>query len=134
MPKTYGIGTSRLMAAIVEQHHDDAGIIWPGTVAPADIEILTVGETKDELVEAAGSLSRRLRERDLEVLWDDRAISPGVKFNDADLVGIPIQVVIGKLFLRDGLFDVKVRRDGSRHEVEEEGAPDAIERIREGLK
>jgi len=113
---SYGIGVSRAVAAIVEQHHDDSGIIWPRSVSPADVHVVAAGKT-DEICAAADHLVQELLDSGLDVLYDDRrGPSPGVKFNDSELLGVPTIVVIGKR-LSDGVVEVKDRRSGDRQEL-----------------
>ncbi|MET9627853.1 proline--tRNA ligase [Lentzea sp. NPDC006480] len=112
---SYGIGVSRLVAAIAEQSHDDRGLIWPRNVAPADVHVVIAG--KDETLTAAGEdFAQQLSARGLKVILDDRKASPGVKFADAELVGIPTILVIGR-GLKDGTVEVKDRKSGDRVEV-----------------
>ena len=113
----YGVGVSRSMAAVVEQHHDDFGIIWPLAVAPAHVCVipLTVG---DDLVQpAAEKLAEELAALGIEVAIDDRSERAGVKFADADLIGWPLQVVVGKRGLAEGNVEVKLRRTGEKRDV-----------------
>ncbi|MBU4490242.1 MAG: proline--tRNA ligase [Actinobacteria bacterium] len=128
---TYGIGTSRILATVVEQHHDDGGIKWPVSVAPLPVEVLVISPGRREQAEAAERLTRALAGRGMEILVDDREASPGVKFNDADLVGLPLQVVIGKKLDSDGTVDLKVRYTGERRAVRVELAVEEIERALE---
>ena len=125
---TYGIGTSRILATIVEQHHDEDGIRWPRSVAPLPVELIVIKPGRREQAEAAQDLAGALHGSVNEVLIDDREVSPGVKFNDADLVGLPLQVVIGKKLDSDGVVDLKVRYTGERREVPVEQAAERIER------
>ncbi|MDY6795916.1 MAG: proline--tRNA ligase [Actinomycetota bacterium] len=111
---TYGIGVTRLMAAVVEQHHDDRGIAWPPAVAPALLHILPLDYEREERREAADELYRMCRERDWEILLDDRPESAGVKFADADLLGIPYRAVIGKGYEKDGKVEIQVRDSGEK--------------------
>ncbi|MFE9750790.1 proline--tRNA ligase [Saccharothrix saharensis] len=112
---SYGIGVSRLVAAIAEQSHDDRGLIWPRNVAPADVHVVVAG--KDETLLAGGEkLAGGLSEAGLKVLLDDRKASPGVKFADAELIGVPTILVVGR-GLANGLVEVKDRRTGEREEV-----------------
>ncbi|WP_112261793.1 proline--tRNA ligase [Lentzea terrae] len=112
---SYGVGVSRLVAAIAEQSHDERGLIWPRNVAPADVHVVVAG--KDETLMAAGEdFAKQLSARGVKVLLDDRKASPGVKFADAELVGIPTILVIGR-GLKDGTVEVKDRRSGDRVEV-----------------
>ncbi len=108
---SYGIGVERALAAIVESHHDDKGIVWPMAVAPFHVVLVQLG--KDEAtVAAAQQLYDELRARDTEVLWDDREERPGVKFSDAELVGIPLRVTVGARGLAEGVVEVTVRATG----------------------
>ncbi len=129
---SYGIGVSRAVAAIAEQSHDDRGLIWPREVAPADIHLIATGKA-DEVFEAAADLAERLDAAGIRVLYDDRkGVSPGVKFNDSELLGIPTIVVVGKR-LADGFIEVKDRRTGDRVEVPVEGAAETLKGlVREG--
>ena len=121
---SYGIGVSRAVAAIAEQHHDDKGLIWPREVAPADVHIVATG--KDPVVfEKAEELAVALEDEGLRVLYDDRKVSPGVKFNDSELLGVPTIVVVGKRLV-DGVIEVKDRATGERDEVELTAAIPAI--------
>ncbi len=112
----YGIGTTRMIAAVVEQFHDEAGIIWPPAVAPFDVVVIGVNQDDETQRELAEKLYGELREAGLEVLLEDRNERPGVKFKDADLMGIPGQVVVGRLA---GEGKVEVRRRGGRSETVE---------------
>jgi prolyl-tRNA synthetase len=113
---SYGIGVSRAVAAIAEQTHDDAGLIWPREVAPADVHIVAAG--RDEAVtEAAARLAAELDEAGVRVLYDDRSgVSTGVKFADSELIGVPTIVVVGR-GLAEGTIEVKDRRSGEREHV-----------------
>jgi prolyl-tRNA synthetase len=113
---SYGIGVSRAVAAIAEQHHDDKGLLWPRSVAPADVHIVATG--KDQAVfTAAEELALACEDVGIRVLYDDRrGVSPGVKFNDSELLGVPTIVVVGKK-LADGMIEVKDRATGDRVEV-----------------
>ena len=111
----YGVGITRSMQAIVEQHHDDKGIIWPLSVAPYHV-IVTVVKSKDETqLQVAYDIEKKLESMGVEVMVDDRDERPGVKFNDADLIGIPIRITVGK-FAGEGKVEYKLRRE-SEHEL-----------------
>ena len=113
---SYGVGVSRSMAAIIEQHHDEDGIIWPMSVAPYQI-ILTVMNTKDEVQnELADRLYAELQEEGYEVLLDDRKERPGVKFKDRDLIGIPLRVNIGKM-AGENIVEFSTRREKENVEL-----------------
>ncbi|VAX35054.1 Prolyl-tRNA synthetase, bacterial type [hydrothermal vent metagenome] len=107
----YGIGVSRVIAAIVEKHHDNKGIIWPKEVAPFDVEVLPLQSSQDdtEILGLANQYYQELTEAGLEVLVDDRDERPGKKFNDADLIGMPLRVTIGKRNLKEGKVELKLR-------------------------
>jgi prolyl-tRNA synthetase len=126
----YGIGTGRLMSTVVEQAHDERGIVWPPAIAPFHIHLLSLG-TEEQTVETAESLYADLSARGYEVLYDDRDESAGVKFNDADLIGIPLRLTISPRSLRAGGVEAKLR---SSAEPELLPLPSLEERIRELLR
>jgi len=109
---SYGVGVSRLMAAAIEQHHDENGIRWPIPIAPFEVVIVLVGVKDDAQKQAAEDLYHDLQVGGVDVLLDDRDDRPGVKFKDADLLGIPVKVVVGKS-LAEGTIEVSLRRDGA---------------------
>jgi prolyl-tRNA synthetase len=109
---SYGIGVGRLLACVVEEHHDDAGIVWPAAVAPYQVHLVVLGRKAPAAVEAAENLYRDLWAAGIEVLMDDRDESPGVKFNDADLIGLPLRITVGDRGLKAGGVELKVRRGG----------------------
>ncbi len=115
---SYGIGPSRAVAAIAEGTLDDIGLCWPRDVAPADVHLVAAGRY-EEAFAAAEQIARDLDAAGVQVLYDDRAgkVSPGVKFKDAELIGVPTIVVIGKSFVESGLVEVKDRRTGEREEI-----------------
>jgi prolyl-tRNA synthetase len=113
----YGIGVSRLVATTIEQHHDDAGIRWPMSVAPYHVHMVTLGRDTEVQVEAK-SLYDALEASGVEVLWDDRDERPGVKFKDADLIGIPLRVTIGGKALAGGNVELKRRTESDTKKVE----------------
>jgi prolyl-tRNA synthetase len=108
----YGIGISRVMATIVERNHDENGIIWPISVAPYHVIVDVLDIRNDNVVGAAQEIVDALRREGIEVLVDDRDVRPGVKFKDADLIGIPIRVVVSKKTTAEGKYEVKIRRTG----------------------
>lgn len=125
----YGIGVSRVMAAAIEQNHDKDGIIFPLPIAPFQVVILNLGFTDGEITRAAESLYQALRSRGVDVLFDDRDERPGSKFKDADLIGIPIRVTVGKRFVLDGVVEVRQRHDGVVTELPVAEAVDALARM-----
>jgi prolyl-tRNA synthetase len=110
---SYGIGPGRIMAASVEQHHDENGIAWPRSIAPYDVHVVALPGVEEqaahaaEVLEAAGA----------DVLLDDREARAGEKFADADLIGLPIRVTVGKKTLEDGSVDVRLRESGEERRV-----------------
>jgi prolyl-tRNA synthetase len=114
---SYGIGAGRLMAAVVEQHHDEHGIMWPVEIAPYHVHLVNLGrEAEEETTQMAETLYTELPAQGFEVLYDDRAERPGVKFNDADLVGVPVRVTVSHRSLARGGVEVK-RRDASERMI-----------------
>lgn len=130
----YGIGVSRLVATAVEQHNDENGIVWPMSIAPYHINLVTIGADA-AVLEAAERLVSELEDRGVEVLWDDREERPGVKFKDADLIGIPLRVTIGAKALAAGNVEVKARTEKDPKKAElvplSEAAEVLAKRVRE---
>lgn len=112
----YGIGISRIIAAVIEQHHDENGIIWPASVAPFHVHVIPVNAKVEEQRNAAERISQALTDAGLEVLYDDRPERAGVKFKDADLIGLPIRVTVSDK-AQEGIVEVRVRRTGETREV-----------------
>jgi prolyl-tRNA synthetase len=109
----YGIGIGRTAAAAVEQNHDDKGIVWPYPIAPFHVHLIPLGQSAG-VTAATTTLYDALQQAGLEVLWDDRDERAGVKFNDADLIGAPFQVIVGEKGLAEGLLEVKTRKTGEK--------------------
>ena len=122
----YGVGISRTLAAIVEQHNDENGIAWPFSVAPAHVCVLPLTVGDDEVQPAAEKLAGDLAKLGLEVVIDDRKERAGVKFADADLVGWPLQVVVGKRGLAEGKVEIKHRKTGARRDISLMALTDAV--------
>jgi prolyl-tRNA synthetase len=113
---SYGVGVSRAVACVAEGNHDDQGLVWPRALAPADVHIVATGKD-DAVFVAAERLTIELESHGLDVLYDDRRqVSPGVKFKDSELIGVPTILVVGR-GLADGVVEVKDRRSGERREV-----------------
>ena len=119
---SYGIGPGRIMAAAVEQSHDDGGIAWPLPLAPYDVEVVSLGAAGPEVVAIAERLAGELEATGASVLLDDRDNRPGEKFADADLIGCPVRLTVGKKTLEDGRVDVLVRRGRAEERVPAEQA------------
>ncbi len=112
----YGIGVGRTAAAAIEQHYDDKGIMWPFPIAPFHVHLLPVSQS-EKATEFTARLYSELMAAGFEVLWDDRPERAGVKFNDADLLGAPFQVIVGDKGLADGIVEIKVRRSGVKSRI-----------------
>jgi prolyl-tRNA synthetase len=120
----YGIGVSRAVAAIAEQHHDERGLAWPAAIAPCDVHLIAAG--KGPQLDAALELGGRLSAAGLRVLVDDRThVSAGVKFTDAELVGIPRAVVVGRR-LAEGYVELRDRASGERVELPVDGLTERL--------
>ncbi len=119
----YGIGISRIVGAAIEQNHDDAGIIWPAPLAPFDVVLVPINmHRSDEVRTEAEALYQELRDRGLDVLLDDRDARPGVKFADAELIGIPHRLVISERGLAAGELEYRHRRDSESRNLKREDA------------
>jgi prolyl-tRNA synthetase len=124
----YGIGVSRLMATTIEQHHDADGIVWPISIAPYQVHIVQIGDG-DDVTKVADRLAKDLEARGVEVLLDDRSERPGVKFKDADLIGIPFRVNVGERGLKAGFVELKSRRERDPKLAESVAVGNAAETI-----
>jgi prolyl-tRNA synthetase len=107
---SYGIGLARIMAAAIEQGHDDKGMIWPASIAPFQAHVVVIGDEESEQFAIARRLDDELSESGVSVLFDDRDASPGVKFADAELIGAPVRITVGKRTVTEGTVDVQARR------------------------
>ncbi|MBT4989784.1 MAG: proline--tRNA ligase [Rickettsiales bacterium] len=114
---SYGIGVSRLVAAIIESSHDDKGIIWPKEIAPFDVVIINLASKNQECIDKANQLYQRLKTRGLDILLDDKDDQAGTKFARNDLIGIPTQLIIGPRAIKNGMIEVKDRKTGANKEV-----------------
>jgi prolyl-tRNA synthetase len=121
----YGIGISRLPAVVIEQNNDRDGIIWPKEVAPFSAVIIS---TNEQVFDFSEKIYLELKESSMDILWDDRAISAGIKFKDSDLIGIPLKVIIGNAFLREEKIEIKKRSTG---EVIKVGKAQLLQKLRE---
>ena len=124
---SYGIGIERIIACHIEQNHDDFGIIWDKSIAPYQVHLMLVGAKSKDVQTVAEELYSRLLKEGVEVLFDDRLdISPGFKFKDADLLGMPYQVIVGEKNLSNGKLEIKERRSGSRELIDKSQILDRI--------
>lgn len=125
---SYGIGPARIAAAAIEQNNDKDGIIWPFAIAPFDVEIIPLSMENAEVSRAAEQIYKDLVKEGFDVLTDDRAERPGVKFKDADLIGIPWQVIIGERSLKEGFAEVKSRKT---KEIDRVSAKDVVKSLKD---
>jgi prolyl-tRNA synthetase len=126
---SYGIGPARIMAAAVEQYGDEAGISWPRTIAPFDVELVGLGKEGEEAYDVAERLYGELRESGLDVLYDDRAASPGEKFADAELLGCPLRITVGRKALEAGELEAQIRRGREKRSLPLDGAAAAAREL-----
>jgi prolyl-tRNA synthetase len=127
---SYGIGPARIAAAAIEQLADDAGIVWPWSIAPFHVHIVVVSMRDRAQVDAAQALYAECRANGIEALLDDREERAGVKFNDADLLGVPVRITVGNALARDGIVEIRERRTRAEHRVPRDGVLAAIQTIR----
>jgi len=130
---SYGIGPARIAAAAIEQFADDQGISWPSSIAPFDVHLVTLGKPGSEEYELSERLYDELQAQDLEVLYDDRDAGPGEKFADAELLGCPLRVTVGRRSLAAGELEVQLRRGQQARTVPLAGAAEAVAGLCRGL-
>ncbi|HJA27248.1 MAG TPA: proline--tRNA ligase [Candidatus Limosilactobacillus intestinigallinarum] len=121
----YGIGVTRLLSAVAEQNADENGLVWPDSIAPFDVHVIPVNAKKDDQMAMANAIDQQLTAAGYEVLVDDRKERAGVKFADADLIGLPIRITIGKK-AADGIVEVKIRKTGETIEVKQEEVANTV--------
>lgn len=122
----YGIGVSRLLAAVIEQNYDKDGIIWPKEIAPFQAVVIA---TSPDTARIAEGVYLRLKKAGIDILWDDRDVSAGIKFSDADLLGIPFKVILGNIFLKEDKIEIKTRRRGEKEKVGRNGISQRIKEL-----
>jgi len=131
---SYGIGPARIVAASIEQRADERGIVWPRVIAPWEVELVSLGKAGEEERAAADQLYEQLRERGAEVVYDDRDAGPGEKLTDAELLGCPLRLVVGRRGLAEGVVEAQVRSSGEDRRLPvAEAAAKALELL-EGLE
>ena len=121
----YGIGISRLLSAIIEQNHDDNGMIWPRSIAPFDIHVVPVNVKHETQRTLAEQIEKLLQDAGYQVLLDDRKERAGVKFADSDLMGLPVRITVGKK-ADDGIVEIKLRKSGETVEVKVDELVDSL--------
>ncbi len=119
---SYGIGPARIVAAAIEQHADEQGISWPRALAPFDVELVTLGRDGEPAREVADGLYSGLRDEGLDVIYDDREAGAGEKFADAELLGCPLRLTVGKRGVEKGEVEAQIRRGQEKRELPLEGA------------
>lgn len=129
----YGIGISRILAAVAEQHNDENGLVWPKAIAPYQVMVVLANRDDEQVVSEAERIYRELTDLGVEVVIDDREVAAGVKFNDADLIGFPVQVVVGKRGVKAGTVDLKVRATGEKTQAPLIAATESIAVLLSGL-
>ena len=125
----YGIGVTRTVAASIEQNHDANGIIWPVAIAPYEVVIVPANNKSEDVMKAAEGLYNALESSQDEIVFDDRAERAGIKFKDADLIGYPLRVTIGKKWQESGCVEIKLRRTGEVFEVPYENCAEKVEEL-----
>jgi prolyl-tRNA synthetase len=130
---SYGIGITRTPQAALEMYNDDKGIIWPKNIAPFLVEIVPLKMDSEAQIEAADKIYQELQDAGIDVLIDDRDLRPGVKFNDADLIGLPIRITIGDKSLKDGNIELKARSSSEMALVPVDQVVEAVQRLAESL-
>lgn len=125
---SYGIGVERVIACFIEQNHDTKGIVWNKTLAPFSVHLISINPKNEKVAQTCEKVYDELIQNGIEVLYDDRDASPGFKFNDADLLGMPVQVVIGEKKLKENKVEVKIRKTDERFDVE---LKDIISKVKE---
>jgi prolyl-tRNA synthetase len=130
---SYGIGPARIMAAAVEQFADDAGISWPRSLSPYDAELVGLGKEGEPAREVAERLYEELRQAGFDVLYDDRDASPGEKFADAELLGCPLRLTVGKKGIEAGELEAQIRRGQEKRSLPLEGAAEAAAELWQSL-
>ena len=125
----YGIGVTRTVAASIEQNHDENGIIWPVAIAPYEVVIVPANNKSEDVMKAAEGIYNALESSQDEIVFDDRAERAGIKFKDADLIGYPLRVTIGKKWQESGCVEIKLRRTGEVFEVPYENCAEKVEEL-----
>jgi prolyl-tRNA synthetase len=130
----YGIGISRIMASAIELYNDENGIIWPISIAPVEVIVTSVNQDNSDVVRVSEEIYRKLLDAGVEVLLDDRDLRGGIKFKDADLIGIPIRVTVGKRSVIEGNVEVKLRSEAESQKTRIDEAPQKVIELVKSLK
>ena len=124
----YGIGVGRIIAACIEQSHDEKGIIWPMNIAPYKVAIVLIDRKNEEQVKAAEDLYNKLNSMGIDTILDDRDERAGVKFNDMELIGIPVRITVGKK-ITEGKVELKLRTEAENEIIDLENIVEKVEKI-----
>lgn len=127
----YELSISRLVAAAIEAHHDKSGIIWPRELAPYPVVVCSINPKDEKITQASEQIYQKLMAAGIDTLWDDRDVTPGVKFADADLVGLPVRITVGNKTLKEGTVDLKTRNNPDQTGVSSKGV---VESVKNALK
>ena len=130
----YGIGINRIFASAIELGNDNDGIIWPISIAPFEVMITSVNQDDENVAQAAERIYEQLLQKNIDVLLDDRVLRGGAKFKDADLIGIPVRVTVGKKSIAEGAVEIKLRRESQSHKVSIEDAAAKVVELVVSLK
>ncbi len=126
----YGIGVSRMIAAAIEQNHDEKGIIWPVSLAPFKVSVISIGQSGHEIQKKAEEIYESLNDAKIDTIYDNRDERPGVKFAENELIGFPLTIVIGRKYEENGKIELKIRKTNQVFEV---SPPDIIEEVKKKL-
>ena len=118
----YGIGVSRILAAVIEQLNDSRGIIWPLSISPFFVNIIAINIEDDAVKSASDMIYDRLLKSGIEVMYDNRNVRAGVKFKDSDLIGIPVKLIVGKNYPENKTVELEMRKDGSKKTLDLDSA------------
>jgi prolyl-tRNA synthetase len=131
---SYGIGVERIVAASIEQNHDEKGIVWDPVLAPYHVHIIPINMENDTVAKTAEVLYQECCEKNIETLLDDRIVSPGYKFKDADLLGLPLQIIIGDKWIREQKIEIKMRKMGKVQYVSDKRSVQLIQSLIDQLR
>ena len=130
----YGIGIGRILASAIELGNDDNGIIWPISIAPFEVLVTSVNQDDEKVAQVAENIYQQLLDKGIDILLDDRFLRGGVKFKDADLIGIPVRVTVGKKSVAEGNVEIKLRVESKSSNVAIDKAADKVVEIVNSLK
>ena len=124
----YGIGVGRILAGAIEQHSDEGGIIFPKTIAPYEVILVSLNTDNSQVMNSSEEMYLSMIKEGIDVLWDDRAESAGIKFNDADLLGMPLRMVMSKRNIENGVVEIKMRDEKDGYTIPIEKCIDEVSR------